>query len=136
MNDVFHYDEVSSKLKTQFVHIIKDVFGSTVARYGVMSTACRTASEITEVLCREYGVFRLNPPTGRADIDLYNWFLEIADINECLDFIDFTLNYFVENGSRGMVPATEAVAEFNQRALEDGFGYQFENNQLIRVDSN
>lgn len=136
-NDVFQYDKIPYKLKAQIVHIFQDSMGDTYSNYNSYSHRERTAKTITDILCREYGIFKLVEYPNQPDVDLYNWFLNENDFDKNLDFIEIGLkaSLSVERGRQGKISGEEAVEEYNQRALENSFGYQFENDYLIRVDS-
>ena len=106
-------------LRVQIVHIWKD----TTQHYKF----------IVDTLCREYGVFVLadmSSPvyTGIRDYqaEFFKFFLEEENCEKALDAIELSFRF---------IDRDDAIEELNQRFKEHGFGYQFTNGKIIRIDS-
>lgn len=149
MSDVYSYDALPGPLRVQIVHILNHALGSQEEYrdvYGFPSVR-KIYKSIMDVLCREYGVFRLPGYENHYDriyIDeLVIFFLKENDIEKCLDVIEtafravdiFTRNYDYMNRHNASSIADDAINELNHRFKEHGVGYNFENNQIMRIDS-
>lgn len=148
--DIYVYDEISDSLRVQIVHIWFDSLGdqnqyveSIMYDRNQTSTAYKF---IVETLCREYGLFVL--PTGNELnrdylAELVNFLLQEKDIEKVIDVIELSFkvivisttayNYLLRTNSKEI--ANNAVEELNQRFKEHGVGYQFIENEIIRIDS-
>ncbi|HHT9106861.1 MAG TPA: STM4504/CBY_0614 family protein [Candidatus Wujingus californicus] len=138
--DVFTYDKIPNKLRVQIIHIIRDAVGKD--RY-----SCNYAQNvyrfIHEALCREYGVFTLKQDAKSNEEAVLAFFLNCEDSEQVLDVVetafksinsDVRKNEYVWNTDRKISP-DDALSELNHRFKEHGIGYQFESNELIRIDS-
>ncbi|EDQ8560926.1 hypothetical protein GQP39_000111 [Salmonella enterica subsp. enterica] len=153
--DVYSYDHMPQTLRTQIIFIIEQALESLVQGKNQSAMAInlipdeRTViySRVTNILRREYGTFNLsNYLNDRFDEDVtpllpehYDFFVRTDNIEDCLDVIEL---FFKEiNGMRRDILAVypnnsdDAISELNQRFNEHGVGYQFVENQIIRVDS-
>ncbi|MDD1621508.1 MAG: hypothetical protein LUQ11_08495 [Methylococcaceae bacterium] len=137
--DIYHYEEVPNKLRVQIVHMLKEAFSN---KSGFFSDhAKEMISQINDVLCREYGVFRL---AGRHDTgfeELSNFVLQTDDYEQVLDVVEVTFR-FIDKVIREdsyyfnrKVDVDSLIEELNQRFRESGIGYQYESGELMRVDS-
>jgi hypothetical protein len=138
--DVFLYDELPHSLRVQVVHIMREAI---TLPQGYERETYSTYEALCDVLHREYGVFSLQPePYGRSDDpkeEIEKFFLTTPDVERALDVIELVFRY-VMNAPRGMYsqPAIEAhtaIDELNTRFREHAVGYQFEEGEIIRVDS-
>lgn len=139
--DVYVYDNLPHTLRVQIVHIVRDAFG--VDHYDSQN-AEKAYEFVKQTLCREYGVFELiEHPTSNMH-SIFNFFLQEASVERALDVVELcfkVINAFIAdshnyryNTDRKIEPE-DAVAELNERFKENGVGYQFESNELIRIDS-
>ena len=138
--DVFLYNEVPKKLRVQIVHIIGDTLGED--RYS--SNYAKNAYQfINDTLCREYGLFKLTEYPNSTQESVFNFFLSCDDYERALDVIELSFktiniharkNGFSYNTETKLSP-DDAIEELNGRLKEQGIGFQFESNELIRVDS-
>jgi hypothetical protein len=93
-------------------------------------------------------VFELNP--ARYDLSgsresVKEFFLRTFDVEKALDVIELAFKYinviiqqefeYHCNCTTAHVTAEKAIEELNDRFKEHGVGYQFEGNEIIRVDS-
>lgn len=141
--DVYQYDAMPSALCVQIVHIWMEVIGYDDSEY---SPAHKIYKQVYQVLCKEYGVFKLDTWERHSKHPFYqalaNHLIQETNIERKLDVVEMmtvmirTLpenqNYYanVNNARVGLV-----IDELNQRFKEHGVGYQFESGEIIRVDS-
>lgn len=64
--DVYTYDEIPQPLRVQIVHIWSDALGNVNDYHGRYNSVFNSYKLIVEVLCREYGLFRLPAPRDMA----------------------------------------------------------------------
>lgn len=133
--DVFTYDELPHELRVQIVHIWRDAVGE---HNGPGWKA------IHDAVAREHGRLELTS-LRRYDDSCRGYLLDAPSVDAALDLIELSfryinraarnLNYF-EQKDRGIrVTPDDAIEELNQRFRRAGVGYQFENGQIFRVDS-
>ena len=154
VSDVYTYDKIPQPLRVQIVHIWQDTIGSS-SQYGsydgfrndFFNVVC-AYQYLVETLCREYGVFRLIEPKyygGRNyHSELSKFLLEEQDTERVLDAIElsfwyvdaFTRRYDFMNRRDASERADRAIEELNGRFQEHGVGFQFNDDKIIRIDSN
>ncbi|BAF72080.1 STM4504/CBY_0614 family protein [Sulfurovum sp. NBC37-1] len=139
--DVYQYEDINNNFRVQVVHIIKDTFGKDTYGHNYVSNAF---DEIHRILCKEYGVFSLKEDENYTFNEIYNFFLSTHEYEKALDIIELSfkfINKVVRQDSYQYytqdhrLSPDEAIEELNQRFKEHGIGYQFESNELIRIDS-
>jgi hypothetical protein len=136
--DVYQYSEMTQGLRVQVIHIWRDLF----------FTGRFTESVFTYVrdsLCREYRVFSLGRQHQFPNDEVEEWFLSRTTVEDSLTVVELvfsSMSQLLEIGAsyqdeivmrRAAFDA--AIEELNKRFQEDGFGFQVENNQIIRNDS-
>ncbi len=140
--DIYTYDTLPERLRTQIVFIIEDAVNNLIQRPDAYK-------EIVTILCREYGQFFLvsNPPMMYGNRlykdEMNNFVLTENDTFKVLDAIELVLRYSLGNIAAYDLPkdnyrrqkVDSIIAELNERFKEHGVGYQFEESSLIRVDS-
>lgn len=138
VSDVYQYEKIPNQLRVQVIHIVKDVLG--------LEDSSDKANEVYDfvhkTLCKEYGKFFLIDQYAGASKDVFNFFLQEKSYEHCLDVIEAffkVIDHYVRNNihyfySSKQTP-DEAIIELNIRFKEAGVGYQFEQGELIRVDS-
>ncbi len=138
MPDVYVYDDLPKKLKTQIVHIYRSAIdGSSVNSQHLMAY-----SAAVNLLRQENGVFNLNNniyQDGEAEFTEY--FLNEKDIEQSLSAIEIIF-YLIDKKIRHVTyydrrtqHADNAINELNIRFKESGVGYQYESEKIIRIDS-
>jgi hypothetical protein len=140
--DVYQYELLPPEFRAQAVHILGDLYGDP-HRYGSQSD--EAFKMVHDLLCREYGRFRLSKRfegdgNGRAAV--FD-FVMTAPTEEALDVIEMALrigsnlaqDYGYRMNSAPKIGVDEAVDELNQRFRERGIGFQFESGEIVRVDS-
>jgi hypothetical protein len=144
--DVYTYDQLPDALRVQIVHIWSDVLGNEKDYYNY-SEVIPAYQFIVETLCREYGLFKLPSAEKYGDrmylVELGNYLLQEKDVEKQLDVVELSfkvINKIARNpGHLRHRDASElvdyAIDELNNRFKEHGVGYQFIENEIIRVDS-
>jgi hypothetical protein len=146
--DVYCYDKLPEKLKVQIVHIWNDVLGDKGDNLDHYKKSKVAYDYIVEIICRENGWFLL--PNFKKSIyktdsyeALINYFLFEENVEKLLDVIElsfvavnrFTKEYNYLNKITYENDADQAIDELNIRFKENGVGYQFVGNEIIRIDS-
>lgn len=141
--DVYVYNIFPEALKTQIIFILKDVLGQTTDYYG--NRAKRVYASIIDVLCREWGVHQL---FNRAEnflehSQIFRALSMETDPERCLDIVELCFvaaneearsqNYAGQNNADEHVDS--CISDLNTRFREHGLGFEFVNNEIIRVDS-
>lgn len=144
---MYRYDTIPDSLKVQVIHIWRDTLGNELAYKELYLGTNAAYKLITETLCREYGLFVL---PGKKTVafrhyleELSNFLLQEQDYEKALDVIDLSFKvinrmtrkweYLQSNNADKQ--ADDAIEELNTRFREHGVGYEFTNNEIIRVDS-
>lgn len=144
--DVYQYEEIPQEFRIQIRHIITDTIGREYNSYGNSSTAKDIYQHIHKILSKEYGENSLKKYTNDSDADaILNFFINTENYERCLDIIELSFrviaghvaknyrNYQYETASK-QTP-DDAINELNERFKEWGIGYEFQNSELIRIDS-
>lgn len=158
--DVYQYDEIPRELRVQIVQIWRDAIGPCLPPdpYGMRSEYDEPPPnnedcwrEIHEAPAREKGMFELAKGDD-ASTQCANYLLGASDADDILDVIEVTFRIISsiaqskakmqryewegEANRRGIKQDPEAaILELNFRLRGAGLGYQFEQEQIIRVDS-
>jgi hypothetical protein len=139
--DVYTYDNLPADFRVQIVHIIRDAIGSGSLYEG--TPAFHYYQYIHQTLCREYGVFSLDPHCRSNDEAVFNFMLKTDSHEQVLDVIDlcfkvlqvYTTDLSFQYNANPKITLNDAIAELNIRFKEHSIGYQFESNELMRIDS-
>lgn len=131
--DVYQYDNLPEPLRVQITHIWRGMFGYHHVLWGV----------IHDTLAREIGVFHLRKNQHAENDTKCIEFLLTASTLEALDIIELSFviisnisNFADWSYLRSMEQQPDdAIDELNYRFREHGVGYQFENGEILRVDS-
>ncbi|HDS9640777.1 TPA: hypothetical protein QH887_003015 [Klebsiella aerogenes] len=146
VSDVYIYDNIPQKFKIQFIHIIEEAIGicTTHTRMSFSSyqhnTKDNVYKRILKTLLAEYGRFKLkNDATSYSD-EIFSYFLTTSVTDHSLDIIELfcieLLSIFKNPPSiASRDRAVDALSGINTRFKENNIGYQFENEEIIRVDS-
>ena len=145
--DVYTYDAIPQPLRVQIVHIWQDALGNVDDYHDSYKGAFGAYKFVVETLCREYGLFKLPGAKDYGDrnylSELANFVLQQEEIERVLDAIELsfrvidrlTRNYDYLHRQRASEAADEAIEELNSRFQEHGFGFQFIDGEVIRIDS-
>ncbi|MCH7747735.1 MAG: hypothetical protein IH939_06525 [Acidobacteria bacterium] len=142
--DVFQYNDLPEPLRVQFVHILRDLFGDP----GLDGSHTEEAFKyLHDVLCREYGRFKLSEKyhnTSPWSSAVFDFLLDTeTETEQALSVIELAFHasvvfheqYEFMRSSKPKLTPDDAAAELNHRFREHGVGYQLESNQIVRVDS-
>lgn len=137
--DVYKYDVIPVPLRVQAIQIWEEAIGSSEDYYHLPD---QLFDSIHQVLCKEYGVFRLRESRDRNRLNIANFLLQESSVEKCLDVIELVFCHIDGPVRRNLgsyhnrsTDPDPAIAELNQRFREHGIGYQFEGGEIIRVDS-
>lgn len=137
--DVYQYDTASPKVRTQFIHILKDTFGEPYTYEMYDAIPNKKYPAVRDVLLREYGLFFLASEFDQPFEDLIQ-FVGSCSTDQFLDVVELSMSAAskwtrqLSNNTEKM-SAKDAIHEINYRFREDGFGYQIANGVVIRLDS-
>lgn len=139
--DVFQYDYLPDKLRNQIYFIWKDALQIEQAAY-TDGNPGRAFEKIHDKICREHGFIELVEASHyQTPSQMCEWLLRCSDADEnevLLDLIEVSMREIDEfqryHGDFRMSKA-KAVEELNLRFRENGVGYEFTDNILIRKDS-
>jgi hypothetical protein len=142
--EVHAYAQIPSPLRVQIAHILRDLFGHKVT-YD-LNCCVEAFGEIEQTLCGEYGLCILpTKPTDLTttpDVRVIDFLLHEEDQEKVLDLVEVSFRLLsrlrLSPEWRSRVPQEKfdrAVNELNGRFREYGIGYQYENGQIVRVES-
>ena len=144
-SDVYQYDKLPDKLKVQIVHIWKETIGEDYSggQWNPSSENRKYLETCYNILCKELGVFDLNKEdtflgnTVSYSQNISKYFLSEKNIEKALSVVELMTGFtkiFADKYPHG-INISDTIEELNQRFREYGVGYQYENDQIIRVDS-
>jgi hypothetical protein len=141
-DEVYSYNEIPTQLRVQIIHIIEDTIG---VDKGMQKGAFDAYEYMHQILCKEFGVFRLSKRNLTNAADIREYFLECENHEHCLDIIELAFKiieiYVGDNYNNykhyttSKQHPTDAITELNARFKEHGIGYEYISKELIRVDS-
>ena len=145
--DIYTYDDIPNTLRVQVIHIWYDVLGNQQNYYGNRDKVESAYKFIVDTLCREYGLFHL-PSHDKYNDRMYlnelgDFLLQEKDIDKIIDIIElsfkvishFTNDYYYLHRNNASELIDKAISELNNRFKEHGIGFQFVENEIIRIDS-
>jgi len=145
--DVYSYDNLPNALRVQIIHIWSDVLGNNQDYYSSRESVKSAYKFIVKTLCREYGVFELSKASNFRDRvyleELNSYFLQEEETEKAIDAIELSFkvintftrkhNYLYRRNASEI--ADNAISEVNNRFKEHGIGFQFVENEIIKMDS-
>jgi hypothetical protein len=142
--DAHEHAQIPSLLRVQIAHILRDLLGHRVT-YD-LNCCVEAFGEIEQTLCAEYGLCILptNPTdlTTTPDVRVIDFLLHEEDQEKVLDLVEVSFRLLtrlrLSPEWQGRVPQEKfdrAVSELNARFREYGIGYQYENGEIVRVES-
>ncbi|TOG28088.1 hypothetical protein CGJ04_23915 [Vibrio parahaemolyticus] len=146
--DVYQYEVASRKLRVQIVKIIFDSFGEEPEfwhvgrKYG--SAAHFTFCDIFDLISKEYGVQEILGWSSGS----HNWVQDVllneSNLDKFLDLVEVLCTFLltqVKNNfrkyreeSKAKQKPEDAVDEINERMKRGGFGFEYVDGVIIRVD--
>ncbi|OVE92251.1 hypothetical protein B7W89_07700 [Agrobacterium tumefaciens] len=147
--DVYEYENIPQKLKVQTVQIFDEIFGNPDDYYRSDERAAnvhRCYEEVVKILRREHGVMRLSGSKSYDDdfrLEYLNYILSSETADLYLDAVEVgiaAVNVFCRSNSyRALQDAAdrcdEAIKEINYRIKENGLGFEWLDDQIVRIDS-
>ncbi|UBB13650.1 STM4504/CBY_0614 family protein [Pantoea eucrina] len=141
VSDVYQYTEFPDKLRYQILTILDDILEGG-GRLDYSSTKSDFYFPLYKTLCREYG----EQPVIRLELMAKRYLEDIIenekDSEKFLDVIDLMLskiNSDIRKNSKayGYTPTQidEYIEELNHRFMQAGVGFQFENGEIIKFES-
>ena len=142
-NDIYSYDEIPQKLKTQIILIFDETINNRFQKYGIFKSdkLKELYSQLHHILKKEYGVFNLGFQFETDEQQIKKFLLkEEITLENSLDIIEIFLRVIDkclinEYDDKEKVKAKEAINEINERFKENGIGYSYTNGKIIRIDS-
>lgn len=149
INDTpYKYDEIPSPLRVQITNIIKDCFGTQNAKtsgfFGWLEKTLKDEYGISALPNVSYEYIQRNTDYS----DDINFKIIESHIHSACDYekvlnateliflaINTTIRARQYVLSNPLITPDEAIEKLNRRFLEHGIGYQFESNQIIKIDS-
>jgi hypothetical protein len=147
--EIYQYTDLPINFRRQVVHIWASAIGKYDEYNFYKPLLCELWQQIHDLLAREIGLFELASRAKATNpFDKCIVFLLAKDnaIENILDLIEITfkyiekvipsLSYVYQNQDIKLSQtADEAINELNYRFREHGIGYQYNNGQIIRIDS-
>lgn len=142
--DVYQYDYASSKLRNQIIQVAAETIGG-YKKYVGESPAQQVYQAMFGIMRKSYGQKTL----AGCDKGSFSWFehylTTCTDGEKHIDVIEL-LCQMIDTMVRAaehehqyyeqvITPPDDAIAEINEWMKRDGFGYEYSNRQLIRVDN-
>jgi hypothetical protein len=126
--DVYIYDELSTFLRKQISQIFTACIGA----------GCPSWDEVAHILDREIRSYSLDTDEPYADCMTY--LRTSNDVDGVLSLIELCARVMDNSASSpgigyGDENPAEGLVELNERFRRAGVGYQFENGQILRIDS-
>lgn len=145
--DIYQYNDAPRTLRVQLQQIFTDAIGPQYWVPDDVFTAPHHNEEcwshIKKILCRELGIHSLTP--DRLEKDQILNYVGSSDLDGFLDAVELCVRMIArvilpldtyERGNRGITQdSAAALDEINYRFREAKLGYQFENGEIFRVDS-
>lgn len=141
--DVYQYDTVPARLRVQVAQMFNDGLGKYTDDYGHLTDTAFLYRSIVGLLRREVAVHELVRHCQNEQMELLRWIETSPSVNEWLDAIEAsvrTIDKIVGGDwgrySRSVRAKPESIVEeLNGRFREEGFGYQYVDGDILRVDA-
>lgn len=141
--DVYQYEKFPQPLKVQIIHIWEENLGADYKGNGFSPSSPnrRYYEFIHKTLLKELAVFQLieekyhDNPRHSLYITISNYFLQEKDVEKSLSVVELVAQVIEVFYQENYQDSKPFVNELNERFKEHGFGYQYENGRIIRVDS-
>lgn len=142
--EVYQYEVASNRLRTQIAQILIAAIGNRTNYGGYQTPSEEVYGFLFETLKREYGVESIARHNQGTFQWLHQYLTNHADVEEFLDVVEFACRLidkhvrsnwrnFQQNDSASQSP-DKALEELNERMKRDGFGYEFTDGIIVRID--
>ncbi|WP_367354202.1 STM4504/CBY_0614 family protein [Agrobacterium pusense] len=147
VSDVYQYDQIPNKLRVQITQIFEENIGNANLKRDYRNRPQEMYESIVKLLRREYGVHKLNnhfiPYNDTYMEELFGHILECEEVDQVLDAIEvgcvvidgLVRSSEYKNDHRFDENCDSALSEINDRFKENGVGYEYTGNRIVRVDS-
>jgi hypothetical protein len=144
--DVYQYEQVPQPLRVQVFNIALEQLGDEMDCYKRV-TVKSVYTQIVHKLCDEYGLHTLQGKAYATTRDVFRELTTFLNSEQHPDrFLDAVqlIAYFIETcashyryrgRSNTELDAKGAVEQINRRMRENGFGFQYIDGSILRVDS-
>ncbi|EGQ9412398.1 STM4504/CBY_0614 family protein [Vibrio cholerae] len=144
--ELYQYTQASIKLRRQLVHIVAESVGTNKGdRWSGSTESEKLYIHMFNTIAKEYGVFELYGHNTGSFQWIERHIQDAKTTEQFLDILELTCKY-IDNWVRNRwlnfrdtdfvtQSAGDAIEEINERMKRDGFGFEYTNGQLIRVDS-
>lgn len=139
--EVYQYTEVSDKLRTQVAQILVAAIG-TVSGYQTPSD--EVYALIFNVLKREYGESSLGGCYMGSSSWLEKYLIDHTPTEEFIDVLELSCRFIDKHVRRNWANFTyndnasqkpdDALEELNERMKRAGFGYEYTDGVIVRID--
>lgn len=147
-SDVYQYEELPQKFRVQMVHIWKEMIPPdlpiiqhyTKGLTGIHRESRDAYETVHNIILEELGLFEL--PIEHETYDAYfhkvsNYFLSVEDVELALSVLELMCRIILLCQGKDFIDYVDsaAIEKTNTRFKENSIGYQYENGQIIRIDS-
>lgn len=129
--DVFTYEPMPEKLKIT----LSKIFSRSLRQCKNINqtyTLEKCYKSIYDSISEEHSFYTIGEDYESYETRILDFFIDEKDIFINLDIVNLVLNMLHHMSLSKLLPY---IQEINQRMLEHGFGYQYEDGLLIRIDS-
>lgn len=145
--DVLTYDELPRELRVQIICICRETLGSLEDYCSYNSNVLKTYEFIVKTLRKAHGKYthlvQENPGNSTYIEELEEFLLKEKNVDRTLDAVEITFRiidiytrkttYLCRHDADTI--ATDAIEELNLRFKKHNVGYQFENGQILKINS-
>ena len=141
LSDVYQYEDLPIVFRRQSVLIFDDVFTpKNESPYHQKNLRSRYFKTIHNLLARELGLFQLTEGENDPWKGVVSFFLNTTSVEDALSVIEISLfsAEALQQQERFLsfkMTVNDAVKELNTRFMEHRIGYQFESNEIVRIES-
>lgn len=129
--DVFTYEPMPEKLKITLSKIFSKALRQ-CKNINPTYTLEKCYKSIYDSISEEHSFYTIGEDYESYETRILDFFIDEKDIFINLDIVNLVLNMLHHMSLSKLLPY---IQEINQRMLEHGFGYQYEDGLLIRIDS-
>ncbi|MGI2111847.1 STM4504/CBY_0614 family protein [Shewanella frigidimarina] len=142
--DIYQYQSPSKKLRVQIVKVICDSIGMKQGSSGYPSSSHVLYMHLFDLISKEYGEMSIHGYNSGGINWISEFFLNETSVDRFLDLLELLCtmlrtevlgNFFEYQHSSGAKQnPNDAIDEINERMKRDGFGYEYLDGIIIRVD--
>ena len=144
-DDVYQYDDIPINLRVQVTQIALDALGPSGRNGGYLEGISENSRwvELERIFCREKGVYKLGHEEW-AGVRAISY-MQKCSVKDWVDLLELVCASIMLVGNSNHhsfryewgieVTSANAINEINYRLRQAGVGFQFEDGQIIRVDS-